>query len=74
MKHGHMDDARKNSFFSKLTAFLARDLLLHNPAILDAQQAVEYAKELIVMCYIWDAELHEDEKDGDSDPESVTKH
>ena len=74
MRHGHMDDARKYSFFSKHTAFLARDLSLQNPAILDAQQAVEYAKELIVMCYIWDAELHEDEKDGDSDPESVTKH
>ena len=59
-----MDQARKNAFFSMITSFLARDLLIHNPAIMDARQAMEYARELIVLAYIWE-EDQDDEKEDD---------
>ena len=75
-----MDQARKNAFFSMITSFLARDLLIHNPAIMDARQAMEYARELIVMAYIWyedpDEEKVDDEEEKIEVPEPIrpTKH
>ena len=75
-----MDQARKNAFFSMITSFLARDLLIHNPAIMDARQAMEYARELIVLAYIWEEdqddekEDDDEEKTGDPAPIGPTKH
>ena len=65
-----MDQARKNAFFSMITSFLARDLLIHNPAILDARQAMEYARELIVLAYIWE-EDQDDEKGDENEEEKM---
>ena len=65
-----MDQARKNAFFSMITSFLARDLLIHNPAIMDARQAMEYARELIVLAYIWE-EDQDDEKGDENEEEKM---
>ena len=65
-----MDQARKNAFFSMITSFLARDLLIPNPAIMDARQAMEYARELIVLAYIWE-EDQDDEKGDENEEEKM---